>query len=44
VFGLDANQMANYYDTVVRLEKQLSTELDNPCKSPCIAAFIATTL
>jgi hypothetical protein len=30
VFGLDANQMANYYDTVVRLEKQLSTELDNP--------------
>lgn len=32
VFGLDAQKMANYYDTVVRLEQQLSSDLDNPCR------------
>jgi hypothetical protein len=30
VFGLDAQKMANYYDTVVRLEQQLSSDFDNP--------------
>lgn len=29
VFGLDAQRMANYYDTVVRLEEQLSADLDS---------------
>jgi len=29
VFGLDAKRMANYYDTVVRLEEQLSADLDS---------------
>lgn len=30
VFGLDAQRMAAYYDTVVRLEHQLSSDLDSP--------------
>lgn len=34
VFGLDASKMANYYETVVRLEQQLSADMDNP--SPCV--------
>ncbi len=34
VFGLDAHKMANYYETVVRLEQQLSSDLDNTCKFP----------
>jgi hypothetical protein len=32
VFGLDATKMANYYETVVRLEQQLSSDLDNTCR------------
>lgn len=28
VFGLDAQQMANYYETVVRLEQQLDSDID----------------
>lgn len=29
VFGLDAQRMNNYYETVVRLEQQLSSDIDN---------------
>lgn len=41
VFGLDAHKMNNYYETVVRLEQQLSTDLDNTCKRRGVHVVVA---
>lgn len=41
VFGLDAHKMNNYYETVVRLEQQLSTDLDNTCKRRSVHVVVA---